>query len=191
MAEMNMRVAPRGGTWRRNRRAPSRPAWWGGGVDDDASAAASGNQSAQIIRVRSVDLKIVGNAKAHHTDKFEKCYPRNDEANWRRLEPNLVIRRGQTFEIDVIFDRAFSEETDDVQLVFEIGQFPQMSKGTLVKIVVSKADIPKTWAAQLRANAGTQVTIAVMTPPTCIVGKWTLHVETMKKTWGETFQVLL
>ena len=88
-----------------------------------------GSQSAQIIRVRSVDLKIVSNAQAHHTDKFEMCYPRNDEVNWRRLEPNLVIRRGQTFEIDVIFDRPFSEETDDVQLVFEIGEFPQMSKG--------------------------------------------------------------
>ena len=59
-----------------------------------------------------------------------------------------------------------------------------------MKIVVSKADIPKTWAAQLRGNSGNQVTIAVMTPPTCIIGKWTLHVETMKKTWGESFQVI-
>ena len=72
-----------GGTWRRNRRAPSRPAWWGGA--DDGNGGSSGNQSAQIIRVRSVDLKIVTNAKAHHTDKFEKCYPRNDEGKALRV----------------------------------------------------------------------------------------------------------
>jgi hypothetical protein len=158
--------------------------WWG----HDAGDTAPANLTDQIIRVRSLDLKILQNAKAHHTDKFEKCYARNDEVNWRRLEPNLVIRRGQTFEIDVIFDRPFNEETDDIQLVFEIGDFPQMSKGTLVKIVVSKADIPKTWAAQLRGNYGSQVSVAIMTPPTCIIGKWMLYVETMKKTWGDSFQ---
>ena len=50
-----------------------------------------------------------------------------------------MIRRGQTFEIDVIFDRPFNEDTDDVQLVFEIGDFPQMSKGK----GMSKGECPR------------------------------------------------
>ena len=54
-----------------------------------------------------VNLHIDVNGRLHHTDKFE--------------HPNLIVRRGQPFELTVTFSRAFDASKDTIILQFAVG----------------------------------------------------------------------
>ena len=52
-------------------------------------------------------LQLKENRAAHHTDEYE--------------QEELIVRRGQEFELTMTFDRAFNKEADSVFLQFTTG----------------------------------------------------------------------
>ncbi|KAJ8303414.1 hypothetical protein KUTeg_019810 [Tegillarca granosa] len=60
------------------------------------------------LRVESVDFNIAVNGQPHHTSEYE-------EGGLNEL----VVRRGQPFDIDVTFSRPYDKQKDDIKLIFQ------------------------------------------------------------------------
>jgi transglutaminase 1 len=75
----------------------------------------------KLLQIKSIDFNIALNAKAHHTDNYELTTDR--EENGVKRPALLVVRRGQAFDITMECNRPFDKETDDFNLVFELGEF--------------------------------------------------------------------
>ncbi|KAI5640156.1 transglutaminase family domain-containing protein [Phthorimaea operculella] len=113
------------------------------------------------------------NAKEHHTVKYEVV---NEET------PTVtVLRRGQPFNGVVRFDRPFNEEEDVVQLVFSLGDAPQMETQGSVFIRRDVAHSTTSWSAKLNVYEDNSVAFEVSTPVTTPVGCWSLRVVTRLK----------
>ena len=72
----------------------------------------------EVLSVKKLDLKIRKNTQAHHTDEFDIT----DRLLSPNKEENLVVRRGQPFEISLEFNRPYNREEDDLRLVFTFGK---------------------------------------------------------------------
>lgn len=59
------------------------------------------------LKPKSVELQRTLNRQAHRTSQYEI--------------PNLILRRGQSFDIIITFDRSFNEADDDIVLRFVTG----------------------------------------------------------------------
>lgn len=64
------------------------------------------------------------NEVAHHTAKYETA--------------GLILRRGQTFKVEIDLKRAYKEDEDRFNIKLETGKHPKKRNGTLV--VVEKVD---------------------------------------------------
>ncbi|XP_059167836.1 annulin-like [Physella acuta] len=128
---------------------------------------------AAVLTVVSLNLNIPANAKSHKTHKYDVCTS--------VVNPKLVVRRGQPFQISVTFSKEYDENKDDLQIVLEVGETPMESKDTRVKIILSHEDKPKEWGAKIASQKGTTLNIDLFTPPDSIVGKWTLKIDVVKK----------
>ena len=58
-----------------------------------------------------MDLRISENGASHHTENFDIM---------RDGKGSLVIRRGQDFYLDLVFNRAFRQDKDGVSFVFTV-----------------------------------------------------------------------
>ncbi|KAL8590514.1 hypothetical protein ACOMHN_010950 [Nucella lapillus] len=130
-----------------------------------------------VLEVKDVDFKVAENTKQHHTDEYDITEGSN---------PQLVVRRGQQFTVQIAFNRDYDNKKDDLRLVFEIGDDPKPSKETRVEFILSDKDEDGKWGAKIVQAGGSSLTIVVFTPPTCLVGKWRFKVSAVKKSGGET-----
>ncbi|XP_041375251.1 protein-glutamine gamma-glutamyltransferase K-like [Gigantopelta aegis] len=118
----------------------------------------------KTLKVSSVDLHKDDNQEAHHTSEYE-------------IE-DLVIRRGQGFDVSITFDRP-NTDTDVIILQFSTGPRPQESKGTLIQVPVkSKPDGPRRWTAASFSADGKTVKVKVVPAANAIVGQYRVHVVT-------------
>ena len=78
-----------------------------------------------LLKVVGVDLMIAANAKAHHTDRYESTQV-------VILDPHLVVRRGEPFDIVIRFDRPFDSSKDDIQLIFDFGNLALSTDTALI-----------------------------------------------------------
>ncbi|XP_064598834.1 uncharacterized protein LOC135465525 [Liolophura sinensis] len=140
-----------------------------------------------VLQVLEVDLCVEANTKLHHTDEYEIT---QEESNtFRRQQPQLVTRRGQPFDIKIKFNRAYDSSKDDLKLIFEIGDSPLPSKGTLVELVLSDRDLPKQWGAKIKHVQGELLNVTIIVPPTCYVGKWKLKIDVIKRKPDERMKI--
>ncbi|XP_049876588.1 hemocyte protein-glutamine gamma-glutamyltransferase-like [Pectinophora gossypiella] len=113
------------------------------------------------------------NAKLHKTQKYEVV---NDE------NPTVtVLRRGQPFNGVVRFTRPYDEENDVVQLVFTLGDKPQMETQGSMFLRKDAVHDKNSWSAKLTNVQGETLSFEVSTPVTTPVGCWSLRVVTRLK----------
>lgn len=116
------------------------------------------------------------NAKLHNTHNFELIH----------LEkPTSILRRGQTFNLAVRFNRDYVDETDIVRLLFNFGPNPNVFRGTRGIDIVTARDSYLTdleaWGVRMIGVNGTDLSIQVRSPVDSPVGIWQLNVETTIK----------
>ena len=66
----------------------------------------------KLIQVLDLNLNIEENTIQHYTSEY----------SFKNDAKNLVVRRGNGFNINIQFDRAYSKDHDDIRIVFETGE---------------------------------------------------------------------
>ncbi|KAM9349409.1 protein-glutamine gamma-glutamyltransferase K [Symphorus nematophorus] len=117
------------------------------------------------LSVRSVDLlssKNGQNRKEHHTDLYH-----GDE---------LIVRRGQTFQMELELNRPFNADADKMHLDLKIGPLPMVSKGTHVIIPLVDHLEDERWEAKIVQQNGNKVKLSVNSPASAVCGLYGLTV---------------
>lgn len=65
-----------------------------------------------ILIIRKIDPCILTNGTGHHTSKYEVMT--------RPVEPQLVVRRGKPFRLDVYLSRPYNEAKDGISFIFTV-----------------------------------------------------------------------
>ncbi|XP_073239325.1 coagulation factor XIII A chain-like [Porites lutea] len=115
---------------------------------------------------KEISLHEKDNRRSHHTDKYEHS--------------NLIVRRGQSFDVTVTFNRAYDARRDVITLQFAVGYRPQQSKGSVIRVPISltKERVYKAWSANLAQVNKESVRLQVTSAVDAVVGKYQLYVET-------------
>uniref|UniRef100_A0A673LN91 Protein-glutamine gamma-glutamyltransferase K n=1 Tax=Sinocyclocheilus rhinocerous TaxID=307959 RepID=A0A673LN91_9TELE len=127
------------------------------------------------LAVRSVDLlsqKSDRNKKEHHTDQYHS--------------DQLVVRRGQTFQIELDLSRTFNPNTDKLHLELKTGPLPQVSKRTHIIIPLVDELEDERWEAKIVEQNVNRVKLSVNSPITAVIGKYKLTVTTQCLKTSET-----
>nr|XP_020460177.1 protein-glutamine gamma-glutamyltransferase K-like [Monopterus albus] len=113
----------------------------------------------------SVDLlssKTGRNRLEHHTDLYHG--------------DDLIIRRGQTFQIELELNRPFCADTDKLLLDLKTGSLPMVSKGTHVIIPVVDHLEDERWEAKIVEQNGNKIKLSVNSPASAVIGLYGLSV---------------
>ncbi|XP_017573407.1 protein-glutamine gamma-glutamyltransferase K-like [Pygocentrus nattereri] len=120
-----------------------------------------------LLSVRSVDLlksKTGPNRVEHHTDRYHG--------------DNLIIRRGQTFQMWIELSRPFDPTADKLHLELRLGPTPILSKGTLVIIPLVEDLQDNCWEAKITEKKGNKIKLSINSLPTAVIGRYELTVAT-------------
>ncbi|XP_067652090.1 protein-glutamine gamma-glutamyltransferase K-like [Haliotis asinina] len=122
---------------------------------------------AKAVKVSSVDFCKESNKENHHTDEFDK-----DE---------LIVRRGQAFDMSITFDRAINKDSDVIVLQFTTGARPQESKGSLLRLPLLSKTKPlkraRAWNVNKVNISGSKLTATITPFHRAIVGRYSVYVE--------------
>ncbi|XP_033749220.1 uncharacterized protein LOC117333912 [Pecten maximus] len=129
-----------------------------------------------LLHVTGVNFNFHDDCKAHHTDKYSLTEQQSGKDQF------LVLRRGQPFQITLNFDQPYDQQQHELELIFETGTYPVATKGTRVEMFLSAADQHCEWRARLLEQKDLALTLEVITPPSCIIGRWHFKIKTFKKT---------
>ncbi|MBN3308027.1 F13A factor, partial [Amia calva] len=105
------------------------------------------------------------NKKEHRTDMF--------------VNENLIVRRGQPFQIKITFDREYVAEKDQFWVEFLIGAYPQVNKGTYIPVLPNQDQEGMKWGGRVLESENNVITMAITPEPDCIVGKFRMYIAVM------------
>ncbi|XP_078360107.1 coagulation factor XIII A chain-like isoform X1 [Oculina patagonica] len=135
---------------------------------DKNKALATSNQQkhAELLTTKDIELHKDENRRAHHTDKYEHS--------------NLIVRRGQSFDVTLTFNRAYEALKDTIILQFVVGFRPQESKGSIIRVPVklTKEYVYGAWSVVFAQVNSENVRLRVTPPADAVVGRYQFYVET-------------
>uniref|UniRef100_A0A8C5KGB6 Protein-glutamine gamma-glutamyltransferase E n=1 Tax=Jaculus jaculus TaxID=51337 RepID=A0A8C5KGB6_JACJA len=111
------------------------------------------------VIITKVDWQHLKNGTAHHTQEYT-C-------------SELVVRRGQLFNITLDLNRVLDREED---LIFTVETGPQASEALHTKATFQTAELEvnNTWTAAKGAQTENTVTISLISPPNAVIGRYLL-----------------
>ncbi|KAM8901610.1 coagulation factor XIII A chain [Lycaon pictus] len=98
----------------------------------------------------------------HHTDKYENN--------------KLIVRRGQSFFIQIDFNRPYDPRRDLFRVEYVIGRYPQENKGTYIPVPIVPELQRGKWGAKVIMRENRSVRLSIQSSPECIVGKFRMYV---------------
>ncbi|XP_007900853.2 coagulation factor XIII A chain [Callorhinchus milii] len=105
------------------------------------------------------------NKKQHRTDLYES--------------DNLIVRRGQSFEIRISFNRPYVQGKDKFWVEFLIGRYPNITKGTYIPIYLEEQLEQGKWGAKIMTTWQNTLSLSIMSPAYCPVGRFRMYVAIM------------
>ncbi|XP_030176039.1 protein-glutamine gamma-glutamyltransferase Z [Lynx canadensis] len=115
------------------------------------------------LKFRSVDLQSPRNNQEHHTQ----------EMGLKRL----VVRRGQSFLLQLHFSRPFHFGTDYLTFVAETGPAPTELLGTRATFSLTQARQGNVWSASDFTIDTNSLFVSLFTPSNAVIGPYTLKIE--------------
>ncbi|KAG6938453.1 transglutaminase 2 [Chelydra serpentina] len=102
----------------------------------------------------------------------------------------LVVRRGQSFTITLLFTgRGYEEGVDRLALNVETGPCPIEASGTKSHFPVSDALQASEWSAVVDHQDGTSLSLLIYSPPDARIGRYTLTLEASTGYQGTSFRL--
>lgn len=123
---------------------------------------------ANHLKVEHISRRRWRNKNNHHSIYYDQL--------------NLICRRGQSFEMGLLFNRAYDPKTDVLLLQFtfdKAGRRPQLSRGTLIRVPFVEKLVETKWCAKIKSADGYYMEVEVMPPADAYVGKYSMFVETV------------
>ncbi|XP_072833201.2 protein-glutamine gamma-glutamyltransferase K [Pogona vitticeps] len=123
-----------------------------------------------MLVINGIDLmggRSSKNHRDHHTDEYEY--------------DNLIIRRGQPFDMKLQFRQDYDPENHRVCLEFITGSNPQVSKGTHILVPVGSSLPGLGWSAEATDVGTNTMSLRVSTSPKALIGKYQFSVKTRSK----------
>uniref|UniRef100_A0ABM5EJ67 Protein-glutamine gamma-glutamyltransferase K n=1 Tax=Pogona vitticeps TaxID=103695 RepID=A0ABM5EJ67_9SAUR len=123
-----------------------------------------------MLVISGIDLmggRSSKNHRDHHTDEYEY--------------DNLIIRRGQPFDMKLQFRQDYDPENHRVCLEFITGSNPQVSKGTHILVPVGSSLPGLGWSAEATDVGTNTMSLRVSTSPKALIGKYQFSVKTRSK----------
>ncbi|XP_005510703.2 protein-glutamine gamma-glutamyltransferase 4 [Columba livia] len=115
------------------------------------------------LKVTGIDFLKSQNCRQHHTDAYNI--------------KNLVVRRGQPFQLELTFSREL-RPTDKLSLRFGLGENPMKIRGTLMSLNPMLQPDFGGWKVSIVKKSSTQCLLSIISSPWAPVGKYTLNVKT-------------
>ncbi|NXS92834.1 TGM4 glutamyltransferase, partial [Jacana jacana] len=115
------------------------------------------------LKVTGVDFLKRQNSLQHHTDAYNT--------------KNLVVRRGQAFQIQVNLSREL-KAADKLALRFGIGEKPMKPRGSLLSLNPRREPDFSGWQISIIKNSGKECLLSVTSSPSAPVGIYTLNIKT-------------
>ncbi|XP_047396656.1 protein-glutamine gamma-glutamyltransferase E [Sciurus carolinensis] len=114
------------------------------------------------LEIQNINWQMSANRGAHHTEKFSS--------------QDLILRRGQPFEVSISCNRSLGS---DERLDFTVftGPSPSESARTKATFPVSSGSSRGGWNAQLKASNGNALTIAISSPVNAPIGWYTMNIQ--------------
>ncbi|KAJ0032221.1 hypothetical protein NQD34_002302 [Periophthalmus magnuspinnatus] len=123
---------------------------------------------ALVLKVTSIDL-LKGKSRQNHMAHRTQLYQSKD----------LIIRRGQTFQMWITLSRPYDHNTDKIHLELKIGSVPMVSKGTHVIIPLVEKLEDNRWVATVVKQEDKRLLLSVYSLPTANIGQYQLTVHTL------------
>ncbi|KAK4880423.1 hypothetical protein RN001_008569 [Aquatica leii] len=126
-----------------------------------------------ILIIRQIDPCLKFNGDAHHTSKYELMN--------RPINPELVVRRGQPFYLELTLSRPYNHEKDAISFIFTVTDedSPSFGQNTLVAVPLLKQfNRHDPWNATLDSTDGNNIKVHITPASDCIVAKWHMEVDT-------------
>ncbi|XP_045470939.1 annulin [Harmonia axyridis] len=144
-------------------------------VADEVDKAAPPDEPPKedILIVRGIDSCIEENGINHFTDKYEIMR--------RKIEPKLVVRRGQSFKLILRLSRKYDHERDGISFIFTADDEEKNSYGQKTLIATPLLRKPSNsfiWNAVVEHEGETSVSVNIFTDAEAAIGRWKLDVDT-------------
>ncbi|KAM5135152.1 uncharacterized protein ACMZJ9_017776 [Mantella aurantiaca] len=117
-----------------------------------------------MLHMERVDLHYAKNKLDHHTTDYDS--------------KQLIVRRGQAFQLTLSLNRALRAE-DSITFDVEMGKSPEVVKGTKVTFSLSTKEVDKaSWGAFTDSpTTSSSVSVWISPPATAIIGSYRLVVS--------------
>ncbi|XP_009295367.1 protein-glutamine gamma-glutamyltransferase K isoform X2 [Danio rerio] len=133
--------------------------------DESISKQVSGgNDLLRVIKIDLLKCKTGPNRQEHHTHFF------HDE--------QLIVRRGQSFNMWVDLCRPFNPASDKLHLELRLGHIPSIRDGTYVIVPIVEEFKKDCWGAKIVEHGQNRIKLCVNSLSTACVGRYQLSVVT-------------
>ncbi|XP_021578894.2 protein-glutamine gamma-glutamyltransferase E isoform X1 [Ictidomys tridecemlineatus] len=117
---------------------------------------------AETLRFQGVNWQKSANRDAHHTEKFSS--------------QELIVRRGQPFEIAIAWNRNITPE-EHLDFVVSTGPSSSESAKTKATFPISTGSTGGGWKALLKSKEGNVLTVIISSPVSAPIGWYTLNIQ--------------
>lgn len=138
--------------------------------------------SNDALKVNMLDFNYERNGNEHHTDKYYTMNGLPAETS------RLVVRRGQTFRLQIGLNRPFDRRRDTLSFVFTLAddEKPSNGHGTLIgtNLNLDFYDTGESleWACALESQHGDILDVLVKPAANAPIGEWKFDIDTHLKT---------
>ncbi|XP_041969290.1 annulin-like isoform X2 [Aricia agestis] len=127
-----------------------------------------------VLAVQGVDFCVDTNGENHHTNKFHLMT--------READKCLVIRRGQSFKLDILLNRPFDTRRDAVSFIFYVADVekrgPSDETSAAVPLLEKGSETLGAWNAVYEGQMDSHLMVAVTPAADCIVAAWRMDIDT-------------
>ncbi|KAG7311372.1 hypothetical protein JYU34_002411 [Plutella xylostella] len=127
-----------------------------------------------VLAVQGIDFCHEANGEDHHTGKFHLMT--------RSVGRSLVVRRGQAFKLDLLLNRPFDANRDNISFIFYVADVekrgPSDDTSAAVPLLEKGSETLGSWNAVYEGQMDLHLMVAVTPAADCIVAAWNIDIDT-------------